>query len=66
MQCRPKKGKGERWFECKYYEDCLDLAAFKNWKNFDCEACELYKVLFRKREDVMTERIEKPENTRIC
>jgi hypothetical protein len=47
---RPQKGKGERWFDCKYYEDCLDLAALRNWHSFNCTRCPLYNHVFEERE----------------
>jgi hypothetical protein len=62
MQTKPKKGKGERFFDCPQYESCLDFAAIQNWKAFNCESCKYY-----------TETLQKPpaatakqENTRIC
>jgi len=66
MQTRPKRGQGERFLECRYYEDCLDLAAIQNWRSFNCEACDLYKTIFGEREHGMDKEAEKPENTRIC
>jgi hypothetical protein len=30
-----------RDFDCELYDQCLDLAANKNWKTFTCEGCEL-------------------------
>ena len=71
MQTRPKKGKGERFLECRYYDDCLDFAGLQNWKNFNCEFCNLYQTIFKKTEGEnqvkgMSRSIETQKNTRIC
>jgi len=65
-KCRPSKGNGERWLDCKVYEDCLSLAAIRNWRTFNCESCDLYQAVFGKRENEMSERAKKSENVRLC
>ena len=56
---KPRRGKGQRNEICEFYNVCLDLAAKKDWKTFNCEICAYYcdenKVVK-----------EKTENTRIC
>ena len=39
-------GHGGRDLDCPLYEDCLDLAAQKDWPAFHCEACPLAGSLF--------------------
>lgn len=39
MSGNPKPGDGNKKIDCTLYRDCLDLAAKKNWKNFNCEGC---------------------------
>jgi len=63
-QCRPVKGPGERFLQCKFYEDCLDFAALRNWHTFNCEGCPLYKRIYGEGKIVMLN--EEQENTRIC
>lgn len=41
MPENPQKGKGYRNLNCSHYEKCLDHAAKKDWKSFDCEKCAL-------------------------
>ena len=52
---KPKRGKGQRNEACELYSECLDVAAKKVWKLFNCESCPNYKP-----------DLKKPENTRIC
>ena len=68
QQCRPVKGKGERFLECRLYGDCLDLVETRSWKNFNCEQCDFYNTIFSRVKDkvTMSEGTEKPTNTRIC
>lgn len=53
MKANPKKGKGERFFDCPHYESCLNFAAVQNWKAFNCESCGFYIDNIK-------------ENTRLC
>ena len=67
----PKKGQGERFFDCHRYEACLDFAAIENWKAFNCEHCGFYASVFKKTDvenevKSMPTTPEKKENTRIC
>lgn len=34
------KGKGRRNLKCDFYNRCLDVAAKKDWKSFNCESCD--------------------------
>jgi hypothetical protein len=81
MKMRPREGNGERFLDCRYYNECLDVAGIQNWKGFDCEACDFYLIIHKgpdalieakvgptnknATDDGMTT-VEKPENTRIC
>lgn len=56
---RPKRGEGDRKADCRYYNDCLDHAAGKDWKTFNCESCEQYQGGDKSEAD-------KPENKRVC
>jgi len=38
-QKNPKGIFGIREFECSFYDDCLDVAAEKDWPQFTCEFC---------------------------
>lgn len=40
----PSKGKGVRSLGCPFYGQCLDLAARKNWRGFNCERCPFLKM----------------------
>jgi len=67
----PLKGEGERFLECRHYEDCLDVSAIKNWRSFNCESCDFYISVFKKTESQnevksMQTTSENKENTRIC
>jgi len=54
----PKRGRGQRNEPCEFYNICLDLAAKKDWKTFNCESCEHYGG-----NKTVTEKIE---NKRMC
>jgi len=62
MNAKPKKGKGKRDLDCRYYNDCLDLAGLQNWRSFNCESCDVYKLTFGKSN--MDQ--QGGENQRIC
>jgi len=71
MQSRLKKGQGDRFLECRYYDDCLDLAAIQNWKSFNCESCDFYRSIFKRTEPQeiakeMPQDIEKTEDLKLC
>ena len=36
----PEAEPPERRYECKNYEQCLDLAAALNWESFTCKKCD--------------------------
>lgn len=57
-QGKPKRGKGQRNETCEFYNICLDLAAKKDWKTWNCKNCDHYGG-----NKAVTEKIE---NTRIC
>ncbi len=59
MQARPQKGQGQRWWDCYYYDSCLDLAALKNWKAFHCESCSIYNCLFKHTPEHVTKNDER-------
>ena len=58
----PKRGKGERKLDCDHYGACLDLAAKKDWKSFNCESCLSFEAGIKE----VPAMNEKKENTRIC
>lgn len=62
MKGNPKRGKGERKERCEIYSDCLDIAAKKDWKTFNCESC----VHYGEGNKVMTTKTEQNQNTRLC
>jgi len=62
MKANPKPGKGNRWIECRLYEECLSKAGLLNWKSLNCEACPLFQS-FQK---PLASGSIKQENTRIC
>jgi len=64
MTAKPKRGPGGRNVECPEYSKCLDLAAKKDWKSFNCEACPRYEKKRATNPKPMT--TEKQENTRLC
>ena len=55
---KPKRGKGQRNETCEFYNICLDLAAKKDWKTWNCKSCEYYVGNM-----TVTEKIE---NKRLC
>ena len=68
---KPKKGKGERFFDCPHYESCLNFAAIQNWKSFNCESCLFFKsevkdmpTIPKKKETPAS--TGKKEDARIC
>jgi hypothetical protein len=40
---RCKEGRGQRNFDCMYYESCLNKAARSMWSGFTCEECPFYR-----------------------
>ncbi len=63
MAMNPVRGKGERKLNCEHYDECLDLAAKKDWKTFKCENCPSFMPDEVKKEPKIA---EKKKNTRIC
>ncbi|MBW1795570.1 MAG: hypothetical protein JRJ38_14255 [Deltaproteobacteria bacterium] len=59
----PKPGQGHRNMACDLYENCLDLAAKKDWEGFNCESCT-YWGQGQSKDDSL--RPEKKENARLC
>ena len=59
MEAKPAKGKGERFLDCRFYEECLDLAGLRNWSAFNCGSCPIY-LIFNKKVNTTQ------QNTRIC
>jgi hypothetical protein len=59
---KPCRGEGARHEECLYYDDCLDKAAKKDWKTYNCESCGLYKMINGELPKVT----EDVKNTRVC
>lgn len=57
----PSRGNGQRNIGCEKYNICLDVAAKKDWKTFNCEKCPLFTA-----NQKQTEKPVKKENTRIC
>ena len=35
----PQRGRGDRCLFCDQYDNCLTLAANKDWEGFDCQRC---------------------------
>jgi len=71
MKARPSKGQGNRFLECRLYDECLDVAGLRSWKAWSCEECDLYKSIFGEKASEnelkdMSTPPEKKENTRIC
>jgi hypothetical protein len=56
---KPRRGKGRRNEKCELYSVCLDLAARKDWKTFNCESCPH----FTEGGEAVSEPVK---NTRIC
>ena len=61
MQCRPTRGDGKRYLDCRYYDDCLGVVGLKNWKSWHCEACDVFRAFFG-----IKSVEQKTENKRIC
>ncbi len=55
------RGKGQRNLNCDLYYNCLDIAAKKDWKSFNCEGCDNYKPV-SKGESTVT----RPEKKKVC
>ncbi len=53
----PFNGKGKIEVDCKAYGECLDIAAKKNWKAWNCEPCD--KCPLMENEDPMNADIGK-------
>jgi len=71
MKARPSKGQGNRFLECRLYDECLDVAGLRSWKAWSCEECDLYKSIFGKKASKnelkdMSAPPEKKENIRLC
>lgn len=62
MLGKPRRGAGHRNMDCADYEACLDLAAKRDWKSFNCENCE-HGSRDHGEGAVTT---PKKENTRLC
>jgi hypothetical protein len=63
---RPTKGKGERFLDCDYYDDCLSRAALENWPSLNCENCDLFKTLFHRGKSNLSEEGKESKNPRMC
>jgi hypothetical protein len=63
VTAKPKRGPGDKSVECSEYASCLDLAAKKDWKSFNCEACAHHK---KKPGNAKPMTDEKEENGRLC
>ena len=61
MRCRPIRGQGQRYLECKWYEDCLDVAGLKNWRFWHCERCDVFRAFHG-----IPSMEDKKVNERIC
>ena len=61
-QKQPSRGKGRKYDLCVSYDKCLDLAAARDWKSFNCESCETALQAW----GVTMEGAEEKVNTRIC
>lgn len=59
---KPRRGDGHRNIGCPEYSRCLDLAAKKDWKTFNCEGC--IQGQGQSKDDPL--KTEKKENTRLC
>ena len=40
----PRPKKGQKNIDCKHYLECLAYTARENWRTFNCESCDLFKV----------------------
>jgi len=61
-QERPSRGSGERNISCEKYGKCLDVAAKKDWKTFNCEKCPGF-ITEQKKQPPKPPKIE---NKRVC
>ena len=62
---KPRRGAGHRNMDCPEYDNCLDLAAKKDWKTFHCsEACPLVIIKGQGKDGPV--KAEKKENDRLC
>lgn len=59
-QERPSRGNGKRNISCEKYGKCLDIAAKKDWKTFNCEKCPFFT------DQKQTPKPPKIENKRVC
>ena len=62
---RPTRGKGDRYLECPYYNDCLDVAGLRSWKAWNCVECDLYKSIFGKKAFENIKMLHKRVSTKI-
>lgn len=58
----PKNGKGYKKLSCDRYQACLDLAAKKAWKAFNCEGCAHCETYSKDKRIT----VELLENTKLC
>jgi len=66
MPAKPARGPGERFLECRHYDECLDLVELRNWKSFNCTHCGIY-VSVSKGMGAENPKVKTAEqNTRIC
>jgi hypothetical protein len=56
-----RPGKGQRNLTCDLYCSCLNIAAKKDWKSFNCESCDNNKPV-SKGEFTVT----RAENEKVC
>jgi hypothetical protein len=42
----------KRHHNCSYYSKCLDKAAKKNWENFTCKFCVIFKKYNKRSQDI--------------
>ena len=61
MKARPTRGEGKRDLECRFYERCLDVAGLKNWRFWNCESCDVFRIFFGG-----SKMEQRGENKRIC
>lgn len=52
----PKNGKGYKKLSCDRYQACLDLAAKKAWKGFNCEHCVHSETYQQDKNDIEKEK----------
>lgn len=68
---RPRKGNGDRFLDCRYYDECLDLAGIENWKGFNCEACDFYLIVTKGPDALieakpMSQNMNPTEDRKVC